>query len=354
MNVIAQKLLDWYDRHHRVLPWRIGPGDKARGIRPDPYHVWLSEIMLQQTTVQAVKPYFAKFLERWPRVGDLASAETDSVMAAWAGLGYYARARNLKKCAETLASAHGGTFPDTFAGLKALPGIGDYTAAAIAAIAFDRAEPVVDGNVERVVTRLFCIETPLPAAKPDIREKTAEITPETRPGDFAQAMMDLGATICTPKRPACALCPLNGECGALKADDPERFPLKAKKADRPVRRGAAFVAIAPDGAILLKTRPATGLLGGMDEVPTTAWNSRRDGETGKAAAPFAASWLPCGEVIHVFTHFELRLSVFRAATPRRNVEGGRWVASRDIGDQALPSVMKKAITQAIPDIFKAQ
>ncbi|WP_174802642.1 A/G-specific adenine glycosylase [Martelella limonii] len=350
MNHYSEHLLAWYDRHHRDLPWRTGPLEKMRGVRPDPYHVWLSEIMLQQTTVQAVKAYYEKFLARWPRVEDLAAAPSDDVMAAWAGLGYYARARNLKKCAETVAAEHGGIFPDTLDGLKALPGIGDYTAAAVAAIAFDRPEAVVDGNVERVVTRLFTIETPLPAAKPEIRAFTAKLTPDERPGDFAQAMMDLGATLCTPKRPACALCPLNGNCRALAEDDPERFPLKLPKKQRPVRRGAAFVAETPDGRVLLRTRPGTGLLGGMAEPPTTGWTARLDGETESSAAPFAANWTDAGEITHIFTHFELRLTVWHAITPERAIEGGRWETA--LGEKALPSVMKKAIAKAIPDAFK--
>jgi len=246
----------------------------ARGDRADPYHVWLSEVMLQQTTVPAVKSYFARFIERWPTVLALAEAPSDEVMAAWAGLGYYARARNLKKCAEAVVRDHGGRFPDTEDGLRALPGIGDYTAAAVAAIAFNRQAAVMDGNVERVVSRLYAISTPLPAAKALIRQKVAELTPADRPGDFAQGMMDLGATICTPKRPACALCPLRELCQALVADDPERFPVKAAKKERPLRQGAAFVAVNADGEILLRRRVDSGLLGGMPEVTNTAWTAR--------------------------------------------------------------------------------
>lgn len=310
--------------------------------------------MLQQTTVQAVKSYFDKFLKRWPSVEDLAAAETDDVMAAWAGLGYYARARNLKKCAETIARDHGGIFPDTFEGLKALPGIGDYTAAAIAAIAFDRPEAVVDGNVERVMTRFYAIETPLPSAKTEVRAKTKTVTPLDRPGDFAQAMMDLGATTCTPKRPACVLCPLHEDCRALAGDDPQRFPVKLPKAKRPVRVGAAFVAETEDGKILVRTRAQSGLLGGMAEVPTTGWTSRKDGETGANAAPFAAEWQRAGDVTHVFTHFELRLTVWHAKTPIQAVSGGRWEPIEELGEKALPSVMKKAISEAIPHAFKLQ
>ncbi|MBB5666684.1 A/G-specific adenine glycosylase [Rhizobium leguminosarum] len=351
----AKPLLDWYDRHHRDLPWRISPGMAAGGVKPDPYRVWLSEVMLQQTTVQAVKPYFAKFLQRWPEVTDLAAAEYDAVMAAWAGLGYYARARNLKKCAETVAKEHGGVFPDTEEGLKSLPGIGDYTAAAVAAIAFNRQAAVMDGNVERVISRLYAIDTPLPAAKPAMKQKVALLTPATRPGDFAQAMMDLGATICTPKRPACSLCPFRGACAALKLSDPELFPVKAAKKEKPVRQGAAFVAVTADGEILLRRRAESGLLGGMTEVPTTAWTARLDGETSAAAAPFDAVWQACGTVIHVFTHFELRLSIWRAAIAGKvddRSNDGWWEPVTNLEAQALPTIMKKAIAVAIPLAFK--
>jgi A/G-specific adenine glycosylase len=350
----AALLLEWYDRHHRELPWRVTPPMAKAGVKPDPYHIWLSEVMLQQTTVPAVKAYFLKFLSLWPTVTDLAKAPSDDVMAAWAGLGYYARARNLKKCAESVAFEHGGIFPDTEAGLKALPGIGDYTSAAIAAIAFDRPAAVMDGNIERVVTRLFTIDAPLPGSKPVIKSKVAEITPQKRPGDFAQAMMDLGASICTPKRPTCALCPFKEHCLALKSDDPERFPVKAAKKAKPVRLGAAFVAVDPDGQILLRRRVETGLLGGMTEVPTTGWTSRIDGESDVNAAPFEADWQPCGTITHVFTHFELRLSIFRAQlaqqpAPSHNNEW--WEPVTNLEAQALPTVMKKAIVQAIPTAF---
>lgn len=348
----AKALLAWYDRHHRELPWRISPAAAARGVTPDPYHIWLSEVMLQQTTVQAVKPYFAKFLAKWPTVTDLADAPSDEVMTAWAGLGYYARARNLKKCAEAVAREHGGRFPQTEDGLKALPGIGDYTAAAVAAIAFNAPAAVVDGNIERVVSRLFVIDTPLPAAKPLIRARVGEITPEDRPGDFAQAMMDLGATICTPKRPACALCPLNDGCLALKTADPELFPVKAAKKTKPVRYGAAFVAVAPDDSIFLRRRVESGLLGGMTEIPTTEWTARLDGETSPEAAPFAADWQPQGSITHVFTHFELRLSIYRADTDRLARNDGWWQKIANLDAEALPTVMKKAIAQAIAGAFE--
>ncbi|MBX4976230.1 A/G-specific adenine glycosylase [Rhizobium lentis] len=349
----AEPLLDWYDRHHRDLPWRVSPGMAARGVRADPYRVWLSEVMLQQTTVQAVKPYFEKFLRRWPDVTDLAAAENDEVMAAWAGLGYYARARNLKKCAEAVAREHGGVFPDTEEGLKSLPGIGDYTAAAVAAIAFNRQAAVMDGNVERVISRLYAIEAPLPGAKPLMKEKVALLTPPGRPGDFAQAMMDLGATICTPKRPACSLCPFRDACQALKMSDPELFPVKAAKKEKPVRRGAAFIAVTAEGEILLRRRADSGLLGGMTEVPTTAWTARLDGETSAAAAPFAAAWQASGTVTHIFTHFELRLSIWRTAIADKvSTNDGWWEPVTNLEAQALPTVMKKAIAAAIPLAFK--
>ncbi|MDM9626707.1 A/G-specific adenine glycosylase [Rhizobium sp. S152] len=349
----AKPLLDWYDRHHRELPWRVSPPMAKRGIKADPYHVWLSEVMLQQTTVPAVKSYFLKFLSRWPTVDDLAAAPSEDVMAAWAGLGYYARARNLKKCAEAVARDHGGVFPDTEEGLKALPGIGDYTAAAVAAIAFNRQAAVMDGNIERVISRLYAISTPLPAAKPLMKQKVALLTPADRPGDFAQAMMDLGATICTPKRPACALCPFNGSCEALALHDPEHFPVKAAKKAKPIRVGAAFVAVTSDGEVLLRRRVESGLLGGMTEVPTTGWTARIDGETSAEAAPFAADWKPSGTVTHVFTHFELRLSIWRVAiTAKIEGDDGWWEPVTNLDAQALPTVMKKAITAAIPRAFQ--
>ncbi|MDO9415797.1 A/G-specific adenine glycosylase [Pararhizobium sp.] len=348
----SRTLLKWYDIHHRDLPWRVSPSMRARGVRPDPYHIWLSEVMLQQTTVQAVKPYFAKFLDLWPQVADLAAADTEEVMKAWAGLGYYARARNLKKCAEAVARDHGARFPNTEEGLRLLPGIGDYTAAAVAAIAFDRQAAVLDGNVERVVSRLYAVETPLPAAKPKLRALTGAITPAERPGDFAQAMMDLGSMICAPKRPVCSLCPLNDGCIAFQTGDPERFPVKAAKKAKPVRTGAAFVAINEQGAVYLQKRADTGLLGGMTEVPGTGWTARLDGEPSLTARPFAADWQDCGAITHVFTHFELRLSVYRADIGKTDFRGnGWWEPALSLRHQALPTVMKKAIAQAVPGVF---
>lgn len=347
------RLLAWYDRHHRDLPWRTPPALGKQGISTDPYRVWLSEVMLQQTTVQAVRAYFEKFTEAWPTVTDLAKAPVEDVMTAWAGLGYYARARNLKRCSEIVTFEHGGRFPDTEAGLLALPGIGRYTAAAIAAIAFNRRATVVDGNVERVVTRLHAIDTPLPAAKAQIEARTAAMVPGDRPGDFAQAMMDLGATICTPRRPVCALCPLRETCAAHLRGEPELFPVKAAKKAKPVRTGAAYVAVGPGPALLLRRRPESGLLGGMSEVPGTAWTAREDGANDLSGVPLAGDWRACGSISHVFTHFELRLAVYRTDTDLvQNTDDGWWQPVAKLDQAALPTVMKKAIAAAIPDAFR--
>ncbi|MEX0344923.1 MAG: A/G-specific adenine glycosylase [Rhizobiaceae bacterium] len=346
-QIIAEALLDWYDRSHRELPWRVGPDDLAKGKQPDAYRVWLSEVMLQQTQVETVKPYFTKFLKLWPDVSSLAAASQDDVMKAWAGLGYYSRARNLKKCAEIVATKLGGRFPNTSKELMDLPGIGDYTAAAISAIAFNHVVPVIDGNVERVVSRLAAIATPLPKAKSEIKQIVAGSLSKDRPGDFAQAMMDLGATVCTPRNPACIVCPLREHCKVIRTGDPEHYPFKAPKRDKPLRRGAAFVAVRNDGAIYLRKRKEQGLLGGMTEVPTTNWTARIDGETGVSAAPFSASWVNIGSIRHVFTHFELELSVFRAETndPVDELDGW-WSSPSDLPEEALPTVMKKAIETA--------
>ncbi len=342
-------LLAWYDRHARALPWRTAPDDRAAGVVPDPYLVWLSEVMLQQTTVAAVKSYFEAFLARWPTVTALADAPEEEVMKAWAGLGYYSRARNLKKCADTIARDHGGRFPETEEKLLELPGIGAYTAAAIAAIAFDRPAAVVDGNIERVITRLAGLETPLPQAKPAIRDMVRSMMPKDRPGDFAQAMMDLGATICTPKRPACALCPWMADCEGRKAGIAETLPRKAKKIAKPTRRGMAFVIVREDGAVLLRRRPPRGLLGGMSEPPTTVW--AEDAPTGDLAlAPLALQWRRTPATVrHTFTHFHLEMAVWRADVPIQSAapEGCWWSAPADLQDEALPTVMKKAVAEGI-------
>jgi A/G-specific adenine glycosylase len=339
----AAQLLAWYDRARRRLPWRAEPGEPA-----DPYRVWLSEIMLQQTTVQAVKPYFEAFLRRWPRLDDLAAASPEEVMRMWAGLGYYSRARNLHACAVAVAAGRDGRFPQDESALLELPGIGPYTAAAIAAIAFDRRAVVVDGNVERVVSRLHRVETPLPAAKPEIRRLADALTPARRPGDFAQAMMDLGATVCTPRKPACGLCPFLGRCAAQRAGRPEDYPRKAAKAARVVRRGAAFVAVRADGALLARTRPPKGLLGGMTETPTTDWTPDGALPADAEGAPLAAAWRGCGVVRHVFTHFPLELSVLRADVDRRTPppEGMRWIPAREIAGEAFPTLFRKILTAA--------
>jgi A/G-specific adenine glycosylase len=340
----ASALLDWYDRHRRRLPWRAQPGQK-----PDPYHVWLSEIMLQQTTVKAVGPYYLRFLQHFPDVHALAAAERDEVLRLWAGLGYYARARNLHACAQAVVSDHGGRFPDAEEILLTLPGVGTYTAAAIAAIAFDRPATLVDGNIERVVSRLYAIEEELPAAKQDIRALAAKLTPAQRTGDFAQAMMDLGATICTPKNPACALCPWSDACVAHTRGTQEEYPRKSKKQKGKLRRGAAYVAVRADGHILVRTRPDEGLLGGMAEVPTTKWTHDFDEADAIKLAPFEAKWqCVSGVVTHVFTHFPLELAVFVARVPlrMRPPRGARFVSSENIHAEALPGVMRKVLTLA--------
>ncbi|MBZ9654251.1 A/G-specific adenine glycosylase [Phyllobacterium lublinensis] len=352
MQPITVNLLQWYDSHHRILPWRISPRDRLAGVIPNPYPVWLSEIMLQQTTVEAVKPYFRTFVEKWPTVTDLAAANLDDVLRAWAGLGYYSRARNLKKCADIVCGDFGGNFPADVDRLKSLPGIGEYTAAAIASIAFDLPHAVVDGNVERVMTRIYALATPLPAAKPAIRTRMQALTPSSRPGDFAQAMMDLGATICTPKRPTCIICPLNDNCAALRTTDPEFFPVKAPKKERPVRLGAAYVAVSSTDEVYLRSRSEKGLLGGMTEVPTTQWTARLDGSTGMEAAPFPANWKAVGGITHVFTHFELRLKIYTAnGVDKQPGPDGWWVKVEKLAHEALPTVMKKAIAAAIPHAF---
>jgi A/G-specific adenine glycosylase len=337
-------LLGWYDRHRRHLPWRSPPGE-----RPDAYHVWLSEIMLQQTTVKAVAPYYARFLARWPSVDALAAAPLQDVLKAWAGLGYYARARNLHACAQAVVARHGGRFPESEPALHALPGIGAYTAAAIAAIAFDRRAVAIDGNIERVIARLFAVETPLPAAKPEIRRLADELVPQRRAGDFTQAMMDLGATICTPKKPACGICPWLDACAARRRGDAERFPRKAPKVEGRLRRGASFVIVRADGHVLVRSRPSKGLLGGMTEVPSTAWTHVFDEDHALKDAPLKAQWrrLP-GVVEHGFTHFPLQQTVYLASVPARTraPAGARWVALADLAGEALPNVMRKVIAHA--------
>jgi A/G-specific adenine glycosylase len=325
-------LLRWYDAHARVLPWRVGPGEA-----PDPYRIWLSEIMLQQTTVAAVRGYFETFTRRWPDVAALAAADESDVMAAWAGLGYYARARNLAACARKIVGEHGGRFPDTEAELLTLPGIGRYTAAAIAAIAFGRRAVVVDANVERVVARLFAVDQPLPAARPTLHALTDRITPSLRGGDFAQAMMDLGATLCTPREPACGICPLFEVCEARRIGAPATYPRKLAKSVRPRRHGNAYW-LQRGEQVLLVRRPAKGLLGGMLGLPTGAWGASAEPDEG---APAAATWRNAGKVEHVFTHFALELRLFRAEASEAAADGIWWEVDR-IGEAGLPTLFAKA------------
>ena len=343
----AADLLAWYDRHRRVLPWRARHGEM-----PDPYRVWLSEIMLQQTMVKTVAPYYAKFLARWPTVEALAAASLDDVLRTWAGLGYYARARNLHACAKAVVERNGGIFPADLEALRTLPGVGDYTAAAVAAICFDAPAVPVDGNVERVVTRLFAIEDELPAAKPEIKRLAASLLPPRRSGDFAQALMDLGATICSPKRPACALCPWIESCFAFERGDQETFPRKAPKREGKSRRGAAFVVVRADGRVLLRTRPDKGLLGAMTEVPGSAWSHDFDiGQALRSAPRFkGAKWRRLSGVVrHVFTHFPLELTVFTSQVARATPapKGARWVKIDDLPGEALPNVMRKVLAHAL-------
>ncbi|MBL3570149.1 A/G-specific adenine glycosylase [Rhodovulum sulfidophilum] len=343
---LSAELLAWYDIHARELPWRVGPAARKAGERPDPYRVWLSEVMLQQTTVAAVKDYFHRFTTLWPDVGALAAAEDARVMGEWAGLGYYARARNLLKCARAVAADHGGRFPDSRAALLALPGIGPYTAAAIAAIAFDRPETVVDGNVERVMSRLFAVETPLPTAKPDLTALAARLTPPERPGDHAQAVMDLGATICTPRNPACGICPWRAPCLARAEGIAAALPRKLPKTPKPTRLGRAYLGRRTDGAWLLERRPETGLLGGMLGWPGSDW-----AETEPFSAPPAeADWRPLGaEVRHTFTHFHLRLDLWVVDLPVDCIpDRGQFLAPAAFRPSDLPTVMRKAFDLARP------
>ena len=338
---LSALLLAWYDRHRRVLPWRALPGETV-----DAYRVWLSEIMLQQTTVAAVGPYYERFLTRWPTIDALARAELDDVLHAWQGLGYYARARNLHACARAVA-ARGG-FPDAEAGLRTLPGIGAYTAAAVAAIAFGRRAAAVDGNAERVLARLYAARTPLPAVKPRLRNDALTLVPADRPGDFAQALMDLGATVCTPKQPRCGACPWQTCCRAHAQGIAEKLPRRAAKPTKPRRHGVAFWAVNEAGAVLLRRRPPNGLLGGMMEVPSTEWRVTPWGDQeATKAAPLKARWrrLP-GTVAHGFTHFDLELVILTATAKGAAAHNGIWVAPARFKDHALPSVMKKVIDRA--------
>ena len=341
---VAAALLPWYDRHARSLPWRRPPGASRGGGRPDPYRVWLSEIMLQQTTVAAVAPRYGRFLAVWPDVESLARASEADVLREWAGLGYYSRARNLHACAREVVARHGARFPRTAKGLRALPGVGEYTAAAVAAIAFGEAAPVVDGNVERMVSRVAALPVPPARAKAEVRRIVGTWVPADRPGDFAQATMDLGATICTPRSPACAVCPLLGLCDAQGAGEPERYPVKAPRKERPARVGAAFVARRSDGALLMTRRPARGLLGGTASVPMSDWSARADGDTGAARAPLAADWRAAGVAEHGFTHFSLTLHVHAATVEAAAPEGHWW--SADPEREGLTTLVRRVLEVA--------
>lgn len=334
VTALREALLDWYDVHGRTLVWRAA----SASAPPDPYRVWLSEVMLQQTTTPHATPYFQAFSARWPTVIDLAGADDSDVMAAWAGLGYYARARNLLACARAVATDHGGVFPDTEAGLLALPGVGVYTAAAVAAIAFGRPTNVVDGNVERVMARLFAVETPLPKARPELRKLAGSLVADDRPGDWPQALMDLGATVCRPGKPLCGACPLTSWCAGYASGHPERWPLKARKSERPRRTGTAWVLRDQAGRVALVRRPDKGLLGGMTGLPTTDWSI----DAGEAAPPVDAAWRDAGAVEHVFTHFSLTLSV-RTATG----EGDFLWTEPDEAMRSLPTVFRKALERGL-------
>jgi len=337
----AAAILAWYDDHARDLPWRVSPADRARGVKPDPYPIWLSEVMLQQTTVAAVKTYFLRFTSLWPSVHDLASAPLDAVLREWAGLGYYARARNLHACAIAVVEEHGGVFPTTAAGLLSLPGIGAYTSAAIAAICYDEKVAVLDGNLDRVLARYYALPVPVREAKDELRAALQASVP-ARAGDFAQAMMDLGATICAPRSALCMLCPLQSDCRAARDGTPLLYPIKPEKAEKPVRRGHAFVMTDADGDVYLRTRPDKGLLAKMTEVPTSEWTS----ELGEPDYPLAAEWRHRGQVVHVFTHFRLELEVWSASVAPDGLDTGWWSAPQALGGEALPTLFRKVLAQA--------
>ena len=339
----SNDLLNWYDQNARALPWRIAPALSKRGQRPDPYQVWLSEIMLQQTTVAAVKPYFLKFTSRWPDVGALAAAQDADVMAAWAGLGYYARARNLLKCARAVADEHNGVFPQELSALLKLPGVGPYTAAAISAIAFQKVATVVDGNVERVMARLYAVQTPLPDAKPELTQKAAALTPPVRPGDYAQAVMDLGATVCTPKSPSCTLCPWRANCKAFSRGSAAELPKKRPKPQKPTRYGIVYYVERADGAVLLERRPDRGLLGGMLGWPGSAWD-----DAPKDAPPVRANWTTLPQKVrHTFTHFHLELTIKTAQLAKSEpVQHGTFIDRHAFRPAELPTVMRKVFDLA--------
>ena len=338
MRELSEELLVWYDVHARAMPWRVDPADSKAGLRPDPYFIWMSEVMLQQTTVAAVKEYFRKFTTLWPNVRDLAAAEDADVMAAWAGLGYYARARNLLKCARVVVADYDGVFPSDHDALLKLPGIGPYTAAAVAAIAFNQKATVLDGNVERVMSRMYDVHDPLPGVKPKLMDLAETLTPMGRPGDYAQAVMDLGATICTPKNPACGICPWRDPCAARIAGTATELPKKTPKKKTPIRLGYAYVVRRDDGAWLLETRPDKGLLGGMLAFPCSDWS-----DDPAPHPPLEAEWEDSGyEARHTFTHFHLRLRIMTAIVGTdRIADRGVFVPHAEFSPAALPTAMRK-------------
>ncbi len=342
LPIDAQAVLAWYDKHARTLPWRVSPQDRARNIRPDPYRIWLSEVMLQQTTIAAVQKYFLRFTALWPTVGDLAAAPLEAVLVEWAGLGYYARARNLHACAKAVVEQHGGVFPTTAAGLLTLPGVGAYTSAAIAAIADDERIAVLDGNVERVLARYLALDVPVREAKEELRGYLQTTVPE-RAGDYAQALMDLGATICAPRNALCMLCPLQPGCTGAAEGNPERYPVKAEKVARPTRYGHAFVILDRDGDVYLRTRADKGLLAKMTETPGSSWESVKREPT----YPFTGKWQSRGQVVHVFTHFRLELDVWSVvATQPEELTDGWWADRRELESEALPSLFRKVLAAA--------
>jgi A/G-specific adenine glycosylase len=340
-SIDADAVLAWYDRHARDLPWRVPPAERAAGVRPDPYRVWLSEVMLQQTTVAAVRNYFLRFTSLWPTVFDLAAAPLDSILKEWAGLGYYARARILHACAQAVVERHGGVFPDTSEGLQTLPGIGAYTSAAIAAICFDEQVAVLDGNLDRVLARYYALPVPVREAKDELRSALQASVP-TRAGDFAQAMMDLGATICAPRSATCMLCPIQPGCIATTTADPTQFPIKPGKAERPIRRGHAYVMSDASSDVYLQSRPAKGLLGGMTEVPGSDWAA----EAPAASFPIHADWRHRGQVVHIFTHFRLELEVWSAQVQPDTLDGGWWADRQALRGEALPTLFRKVLAVA--------
>lgn len=342
LPIDAGAVLAWYDRHARPLQWRISPRERAAGIRPDPYLVWLSEVMLQQTTVAAVGKFFARFTSLWPTVFDLAAAPLAAILVEWAGLGYYARARNLHACAVAVVDRHGGVFPGTAAALQGLPGIGAYTSAAIAAICFDEQVAVLDGNLDRVLARYYALEVPVREAKDELRAALQVAVPQ-RAGDFAQAMMDLGATICAPRVALCMLCPIQPGCLATKTSNPTVFPVKPAKADRPVRYGHAFVLRDAAGDVYLETRPDKGLLAKMTQTPTSAWEAR----LADPVYPARGNWRHHGQVVHVFTHFRLELEIWSAEIADASaLETGWWADPAELNGEALPTLFRKVLATA--------